>query len=153
MERRVEKKERVVVEEKITWVATDGTEFSTQEECSKYEQTAECVLKSAYEKCVIAKATEYDLWDTGSEEYKVHFIVPQNERDVEMLNRYQLFLDKSRKDKELQFTSDMIGQTVIIWWSYDMDYFYVEGTIDGYIKKRKEHWLKIVEEKWGMENA
>ena len=40
MKRNVETIERTVTEEKVTYIAVDGTEFESEEECLKYEKTA-----------------------------------------------------------------------------------------------------------------
>ena len=64
--------------EKVTKVthyeAIDGTTFTTEEECVKYEDTAKCVLLTKYKPLVKRTASECDIFNTGSDEYMIDIL-------------------------------------------------------------------------------
>lgn len=45
MKKEVKTIERTVTEERVTYVAADGTEFKDETECNKYEESALCAIK------------------------------------------------------------------------------------------------------------
>lgn len=55
--------------EQIKYKAIDGTLFTNQEECKKYEDTCRCILNAKYKKYVKDSKTEYDIFHHGSEDY------------------------------------------------------------------------------------
>lgn len=55
--------------EETKYKATDGTLFTNQEECKKYENTCQCVLSTKYKKYVKDSKSEYDIFHHGSEDY------------------------------------------------------------------------------------
>lgn len=83
--------------EKITKVvmyqATDGTQFTTEEECRKYEESAKCVLLTKYKPLVLNSITENELFKgSGSEEYTYDVVKINNEQDVEtIIHLYMLY--------------------------------------------------------------
>ena len=54
--------------------AIDGTEFNSKEECQKYEDTAKCLLLNKYKPLVKRTASEYDIFNTGSDEYMIDIL-------------------------------------------------------------------------------
>lgn len=76
--------------EKVTKVthyeAIDGTTFTTEEECQKYEDTAKCVLLTKYKPLVKRTASEYDIFNTGSDEYMIDILqYLSSESDIDIL--------------------------------------------------------------------
>ena len=76
--------------EKVTKVthyeAIDGTTFTTKEECQKYEDTAKCVLLTKYKPLVKRTASEYDIFNAGSDEYMVDILqYLSSESDIDIL--------------------------------------------------------------------
>ena len=76
--------------EKVTKVtryeAIDGTTFTTEEECVKYEDTAKCVLLIKYKPLVKRAASECDIFNTGSDEYMIDILqYLSSESDIDIL--------------------------------------------------------------------
>lgn len=66
--------------------AIDGTEFNSKEECQKYEDTAKCLLLTKYKPLVKRTASEYDIFNTGSDEYMIDILqYLSNESDIDIL--------------------------------------------------------------------
>lgn len=122
------KKERIVFD--YEYEACDGSIFKTKEECIKYENTAQCVIRKKFKDLVEHSSDECSLFNCGSDDYIVDFIKPST-RDatnaiMQMLELYGANDDRARKlIKEAQENNDylLIGHN-----SYDDDYYYVCGT-------------------------
>lgn len=73
--------------------AIDGTQFTTEEECRKYEESAKCALLTRYKPLVINSVTENELFNgTGSEEYEYDVVKMNTEQDVEtIIHLYMLY--------------------------------------------------------------
>lgn len=76
--------------EKVTKVthyeAIDGTTFTTEEECVRYEDTAKCVLLTKYKPLVKRTASECDIFNTGSDEYMIDILqYLSSESDIDIL--------------------------------------------------------------------
>lgn len=66
--------------------ATDGTEFNSKEECQKYEDTAKCVLLTKYKPLVKRSDSEYNIFNTGSDEYIIDILRPlSTESDIDII--------------------------------------------------------------------
>ena len=63
MRKNVEYKQ--VTKEVVTYVACDGTVFNSEEECQKYEKTAECVTNARFKNCVRQEEPVYRLMDSA----------------------------------------------------------------------------------------
>lgn len=76
--------------EKVTKVthyeAIDGTTFTTEEECQKYEDTAKCVLLTKYKPLVKRTASECDIFNTGNDEYMIDILKSlQSSSDIDII--------------------------------------------------------------------
>ena len=88
--------------EKVTKVtryeAIDGTTFTTEEECVKYEDTAKCVLLTKYKPLVKRTASECDIFNTGSDEYMIDILqYLSSESDIDILIQLHKLYCSSRK--------------------------------------------------------
>ena len=54
------------VEEIVGYEACDGTRFTTKEECQKYENTAEAVIKGRFKKLVVKEMVGSDITHCGN---------------------------------------------------------------------------------------
>ena len=91
--------------EKVTKVthyeAIDGTTFTTEEECVKYEDTAKCVLLTKYKPLVKRTASECDIFNTGSEEYMVDILqYLSSESDIDILIQLNRLYYSGRKSDD-----------------------------------------------------
>lgn len=79
---------------KVTmYQAIDGTQFTTEDECRKYEESAKCVLLTKYRPLVLNSVVENELFKgSGSEEYEYDVVKINNEQDVEtIIHLYMLY--------------------------------------------------------------
>ena len=100
-------KERTKVEEYTAYQAVDGTEFSTKEECMKYEQSALGVLRGRLRDYIVSD--KYDCWELfrGYEDHKCLALnVPTEEAIDTILQNYYLdnpwTMDDSHKSFRLK---------------------------------------------------
>lgn len=125
---------KIVKEEKKYTVevyeAIDGTVFSTKEECIKYEETAQCVIRKKFNDLIEHSSDECSLFNCGSDDYIIDFVKPNTQDTaniiMQMLELYNANDDRARKlIKEAQENSDylLIGHN-----SYDKDYYYIWDT-------------------------
>lgn len=122
------KKERTVYD--CEYEAYDGSIFKTREECIKYEETAQCVIRKKFNDLVEYSSDECSLFNCGSDDYIIDFVKP-NTQDaanviMQMLELYNANDDRARKlIKEAQENSDylLIGHN-----SYDEDDYYIWDT-------------------------
>ena len=90
-------------EKKSTYIytvyqAVDGTEFNSEEECQKYEGTAKCLLLTKYKPLVKRTASEYDIFNTGSDEYMIDILqYLSSESDIDILIQLHKLYCSSRK--------------------------------------------------------
>lgn len=96
------KKEVVTIQDYTVYIANDGTEFTTKEECQKYDDGAECAYKKLLSKVMkpITGSFNYndtkyhpelvnvykniidDIFDDGRRECEYYTFKPQSEEDI-----------------------------------------------------------------------
>ena len=123
--------------------AVDGTEFTSKEECKKYEESAECVLMTKYNKLVVKTCSEYDLFNCiGSEDETVDIIKITSLSDIDtILKLIALYYPSAAKDTEwMQKREDRLtdaynsNSLVVIGRGYKGDGFYLSFTFNEIIK-------------------
>lgn len=144
---------------KTQYIAEDGIVFYDKEQCEKYEESALFAIKKQLR--IICNTNEYELTDAGCEDYPVEVFDIQTSEDLLLLKRYlYLQLQKANASesdikscfestehrKGYSFDSVTCGHEVIIWWSYDLDRFWVygDGSIDGYVDWFKKRVARII---------
>ncbi len=147
---------------RVEYVAEDGQVFYNEEECKKYEESALFVVSNKLKR-LSNNASIYDLIESGCEEDELEIFDVQTEEDLENLRRY-LYLkamkngasEKYLKDaftspdgvarKDFVFDGVTIGHEVLIFWSYDNDWFWVykDGSLDGYFSWVRDKYTKII---------
>ena len=94
----------ITKEKKSTYTvyqAVDGTEFNSIEECQKYEDTAKCLLLTKYKPLVKRTVSEYDIFNTGSEEYMVDILqYLSSESDIDILIQLNRLYYSGRKSDD-----------------------------------------------------
>lgn len=108
----------------------------------------------------------YALCEEGSDDCELEIFDVQTEEDLENLRRY-LYLkamkngasEKCIKDaftsedgikrKDFVFDGVTIGHEVLIFWSYENDWFWVykDGSLDGYLSWIRDNYTKIITSK------
>lgn len=114
--------------------AVDGTEFTSKEECKKYEESAQCVLMAKYSKLVIKSDTEWELFGVGSDESIVDVVRLNDEQDVNVILQLIALENPTisskqpewliEKDKRLT-TALKEDSLVFIGRGYEQDCFYL----------------------------
>lgn len=123
--------------EVVGYVADDGTEFCTKEECEKYEQTSKCVIKAAFEWLVVAQNNECNLFEgygAGSEDWRVVLIRINNAEELKTANMYSQLCHNMNR-----FNESNIGQEIIVGVGDGFDdYCWVYGTKESLAERFKE---------------
>lgn len=161
----MEKREiKRVIEEvvRVEYVAEDGTVFYSEEECKKYEESALFVVSNKLKRLTTKQTSIYDWLDEGSEECDLEIFDVQTDEDLSNLRRYLYLKATSNgasekyikeaftsvdgvKRKDFVFDNVTIGHEVMVFWSYDNDWFWVykDGSLNGYFEWLKEKYTKI----------
>jgi hypothetical protein len=137
--------EKTLTERK--YEAVDGTLFDSKDECQRYENTARCVLLSKYNKLIIKSATEYDLFEMGSEETVIDLIKIKHTSDIPtivqlvILDNDYLIKEQDRIDRmyEQLESAYNAGETFMVNRGYQDDYFWPLGSVENKIKQILSH--------------
>lgn len=137
------KEEIIKKEYKFKYEAIDGVVFDSSDECARYEQSAKMVLYAKYKPLVLASVSEYELYDTGSEEYIIDTVRLKKESDIDtILQLYSLYRGNNCSEEEVANTREKIksyfNNSDIIFigrgCSYDdYDSFYIMGSLSSII--------------------
>lgn len=151
------------------YIAEDGTVFSNEEECKKYEESALFAISKELKRLTKDNTSQYEINDNFSCDDTVEIFDVQTERDLENLRRYlylkmrkngssedsvkECFTSKNGKRDKYVFDGVTAGHEVMIFWNYDEDWFWVynDGSIDGYCDFFRENITKLITQK--KENA
>ena len=88
---RTEKKEIQKIEYVTTYIADDGTEFKSEEECKKYEQTATCAINGMFNKLKIQKfenVAEYEPFNNFYCEDTMYAVKIESVEQLEIVNKW-----------------------------------------------------------------
>lgn len=125
-----------IVSYKTVYEAIDGTEFTSKDECKKYEESARCVLMAKYSKLILTSDTEWNLFEMGSEDFIVDVIKLNNEKDIDVvlqliaLERYTLPSTEYMKEGEEKLIKAFEENSpVFIGRGCENDSFYLYGTV------------------------
>ena len=146
----------------VEYIAEDGTVFNNEEECEKYEKSALFVVSNKLKRLTIKETYINDFNDEGSCDCELEIFDIQTEEDLNNLRRYlylkaitngatekgikDAFTSDDGKRENYVFDSVTIGHEVLVFWSYDKDWFWVykDGSLNGYFELLKERYDKIV---------
>ena len=131
--------EKTIVEEVITYKAADGTIFNDQEECKKYEKSAEGVMKARYKECLLYEFGDYGLNDEDWHYYDL--VRAKNEDDIRAINMY---MKNNYYDCSFLDTS-YIGKDILLQMTDDSDYIIPIGTIDDYLDRVRRNYDKAMQ--------
>ena len=139
---------------RVEYIAEDGTVFSNEEECKKYEESALFVVSKQLKKLSGKYISVYTMLDEGCDDQPVEIFDIQTDKDLENLQRYLYLraiknggLEKYVKENlDTTFSHVTSGHEVIIWWSYDEDGFYAygDGSIEGYLNDLRKKWTALI---------
>lgn len=127
------------IEEVTGYEAFDGTRFSSEVECRKYEDSAEGVIKARAEQYLIGETSIYGLLDEGSDECGVDIY---NIPDKEAATIIAQYINIVTGDTNT-CVDKYIGKELVIFWNYDRDYAWF-NTLDGIIKNIKNNYKTAI---------
>lgn len=146
---------------RISYMAEDGEEFSSEEECLKYEKTALFVLNSKLKRLAKKDYTyEFFISDTSDDYVEIFNI--QNQEDLDNLKRYihlvlqnngasdeeinGCFYDVNNNRKDYVISGLTYGHEVMIFWNCESYccWCYRDGSIQTYLDMTKEKILKKI---------
>lgn len=145
---------------RVEYIAEDGTVFRNEDECKAYEESALFVVSSKLKR--LADTNEYAFIEAGCEDNALEIFDVQTQEDLNNLRQYLYLVLAKRgvKDKTIQecftsvdgkrsnfvFDGVTYGHEVMVFWSYDEDWFWVynDGSVDGYCKWLKDRYAKII---------
>lgn len=77
---------REIKETTTYYVAVDGTEFSSESECEKYEMTAAAVLLANLKECELSRNEDME-WIDPADENKYRILFPTTAEHIDYLNQ------------------------------------------------------------------
>ena len=146
----------------VEYIAEDGTIFNNKEECEKYEKSALFVVSNKLNRLNTKETYINDFNDEGSCDCELEIFDIQTEEDLNNLRRYlylkaitngatekgikDAFTSDDGKRENFVFDNVTIGHEVLVFWSYDKDWFWVykDGSLNGYFELLKERYDKII---------
>ena len=142
--KKIEKQvEKVTKETVITYEASDGRIFKSEEECKKYEETAKMVVYNMIQQNLIGKTNIYDLFGEGNQDELVEIYRIDSLEIVELLNRY-ISLTTYNKEARNIITNDMVGKDIILCWSYDMEWCWTHESIDDLCNDIRKSYMSTI---------
>ena len=115
----MEKKTRELKSEYFVYVAFDGTEFAYEEDCKRYENSAEGVLLNRLSEIAIkredgSQSVDFIVDESGDGNYKC--LVPKTVEDINTLNQlWYLYGGKNKKaDGEALFNPSDIDTPIML---------------------------------------
>ena len=146
----------------VEYIAEDGTIFNNEEECKKYEKSALFVVSNKLKRLTTKETYINDFNDEGFCDCELEIFDIQTEEDLNNLRRYlylkaitngatekgikDAFTFEDGKRENFVFDNVTIGHEVLVFWSYDKDWFWVykDGSLNGYFEFLKERYDKII---------
>lgn len=131
METKTEEIKRVEI--RRTYIANDGTEFTSEDECVAYENTAHCAIMAQYNKLILKTMDEYKVFDMGSSDNIVEIVKLNTPDDVRITIEALLATTGHHTNEPIpnwiQRRVDTIEKAyreddlLLVWRSYDMTCF------------------------------
>lgn len=125
--------EKEIKSYKTMYVANDGTEFSSEEECCKYDESAKGIIFSRYNKLILGKTDEDALY-YGSDEHEIDIVKPTCERDKDTIMQMSCYICGQISEDSIKVQEDYIERAikeddvVFMDWSCDHDWCWIIGT-------------------------
>lgn len=139
----MEIKRNEIVEKRVveSYVAADGTEFDSQDECREYEKTHVCAIKARLHEMALAEDTECNMYDgSGTDETLVYVVIPKNEEELRFV-RQALSINHSKNAEKV--SGKDIGRVLLIGFTYGDEYVYVTKLDDLVSKITGGKWVAV----------
>ena len=130
---------------RVEYIAEDGQVFYNEEECLKYEESAKMTAFGMVKDKLLKRTNIYTLLREGHEDEDVEIWKVDSLETVELLNKYlRLCYRSSNKPTENPIKNDMVGKEVLVFWSYDRDWFIVHEDISAYLVEIRRRYEEIM---------
>lgn len=97
---------KTILKEKVTtsvynvYVANDGKEFDTAEECKKYESSAYAAVNTKYQQLVVSRTTEWNLYDeVGCQDTDIELVRISSKDDIDIVMQMHFVINPHCKDE------------------------------------------------------
>lgn len=138
------------------YVATDGTEFKNEDECRKYEESANGVVSARYKDLIVKTDCENDIIGCGCEDDRVDVVSVRTEAEYDIVLQ-MLLLDspyltydehKDRLDRNKAVIRKALDEkdVLLINRGYELDNFWIMGTRNS-LKEEIDKFCTPVEKK------
>lgn len=147
---------------RVEYIAEDGAVFYDEQECRKYEESALFMVSKKVTKLTHKWTSVCDLTNEGSDDCELEIFKVDTKEDLDNLRRYlylkalkngareddisQCFTSVDGKRADYVFDNVTAGHEVMVFWSYDADWFWVykDGSMNGYFEWLKEQYTNII---------
>lgn len=148
------RKEKVQKSYYEIFVANDGTEFTSSDECQKYEESAKGVLMAKLHPLIIKDICEESIFGFGSCDSTVWVVKPSTQNDVDTIMQafllYCPYMAKDDHKNSLECERKLVqraldeNDVILIGRGYDMDSFWFVGTRNS-MKEQLDKLMKVDE--------
>ena len=138
---------KTIEEKTVTYVAVDGTEFITSNECLSYEKSAKGMLLAKYKDILIKTVVEDMIFGFGSDDYNIDVVNVRDEKDIDMIMQLAFLFNpdyahegclSAAKWRE-ECKRAMEGkEPLFIGRGYDKNEFWIMHPVSWYIELIKE---------------
>lgn len=135
-------KERTKVEKYNVYVANDGQEFNDENECEKYEESAEGVINAMLRKIMVKDASEEDILGFGSCDCTYEVYLPKTEDDKKTIMQMLFAKNPHLKNNTDDFYRNLVTRSeslvdravkesdyLVVSRGYEYDGFWIAGTL------------------------
>lgn len=104
------RKEETITKQITEYEAFDGTVFTTEEECRKWEQSAKCAINANAKPLLLERSyvNVYEMQPFGGEDTAYH-IHPNDEKELKAITQWMAQFDCGNLP-----TTDIIGKDVLV---------------------------------------
>lgn len=147
MKKNIEKIEKTVVEEKVTYIAIDGTVFKDEENCKEWEEDYKCVISQTFNNMQKIEVDPVYMGVPYSNEDDIAFIViPKTEQDIITLK----YIHDANGFGEMNIDLNWINKKILIRFGYgfsqsifNTDYVDI-FVLDEFMNDIKEAWNNAI---------
>ena len=144
---------------RVEYIAEDGTVFTSEEECKKYEESALFAVSNKLKR--LGSCSQNDFNDCLDEDDVLEIFNVETQEDLDNLRKY-LYLKMTQSGvtesdvkrcfefganrDDFVFDNVTYGHEVMIFWWYGEDGFWVygDGSLDGFAEYHRKQLNKII---------
>lgn len=112
-----------------TYVAADGTEFTTQAACEKYEQSYLCAIMSKIKAITIKEVSEYGLFEAGGDDSTCYVVIPKTPQDITNILQMHFAINNTNTPTDY-ITDGDINKVFILTVGYEGDWMSIKRLDD-----------------------